>query len=162
MLLRVVLEWGINSMDRVKKSLLVIFCLLSIEANAKNDLNQFKVSPPFGKTSLGRCHMDSCSWGKVLNKKVIASSNKTMNVEATILGGQSSMNGNDKIKWNKTSHKVIAICSKQNPSMIIDDQVTQLNVRDFPAVEESDVNLYFSICHDYTNGAYDGAKKFKY
>ncbi|UUM26344.1 hypothetical protein NQU59_11595 [Acinetobacter colistiniresistens] len=130
-------------MVNFKQALLISCCLLSISANAKNELDQFKVSPPFGKTSIGRCHMDSCSWGKVLNKKVISSSSKTMNVEATILGGQSSMNGNDKIKWNKASHKVIAICSKSNPSMIIEDQVTQLNVRDFPAVEESDVNLYF-------------------
>ncbi|MNC56203.1 hypothetical protein D3C75_1057840 [compost metagenome] len=66
------------------------------------------------------------------------------------------------MKWNKTPHKVIAVCSKQNPSVIIDDQVTQLDVKDFPAVEESDVNVYFLICHDYINGAYDGAKKFKY
>ncbi|WP_353164137.1 hypothetical protein [Acinetobacter guillouiae] len=146
----------------MKKLLLIACCTLSIGAWAETVNNQFKITPPFGKTSLGRCHMDTCSWGKVLNKKIITSSKTSLNVEATILGGESPMSKSSKVKWNKTPHKVIAVCSKENPSVIIDDQVTQLDVKDFPAVEESDVNVYFLICHDYINGAYDGAKKFKY
>lgn len=147
---------------KMRRILILSCCILSFASHADTASNLFKITPPFGKTAIGRCHMDSCSWGKVLNKKIIASSKQSLNVESTILGGQSSMNGSDKVKWNKSPHKLITICSKQNPSIIIDDQITQLNVKDFPAVEESDVNMYFLICHDYTNGSYDGAKKFKY
>ena len=140
----------------------ILLIAFSVIGHTKPSANGFKVTPPFGKTALGRCHMDYCSWGKVKNKKIIASSNTSINVEATILGGESPMSATDKVKWNSTTHKLIAICSKQNPSIIIDDQITQLDVKDYSAIEESDVNMYFLICHDYANGAYDGAKKFKY
>ena len=136
--------------------------------------NQFHTSQPSGKEAFSRCYMDVCTYGKALNKRVISSSDQidildpserpelSINMEATILWGDAENKRNSKIEWVNKPTTVIAICSKQNPSIIMNDYITQLDVHDYPGVETNNVMLYFLICHDYDKGPYNGATRFNY
>lgn len=106
--------------------------------------------------------MDECTWLKVKNKKVIQQAKTITKVKATVISGSYPMEGDEPITWYKTPFNVVAECSKTRPSLIGQGETIRLNVKDFAGVEESNVNLYFLICHDYANGPYDGAKRFKY
>lgn len=138
----------------------LVIAMLSVATHA----NQFKTSPPFGAVAGMRCMYqdDECIWAKVENKKVMQQTKSMTKIKATLRGGGSSATGNDPVSWGKVTYTVIAECSKTKPSLIANGQIDRLNVKNFPDVESADVNLYFLICHDYDNGVYDGAKRFKY
>lgn len=136
----------------------LVVAMLSVATHA----NQFKISPPFGKVAIGRCYMDECTWMKIKNKKIIQQTKFMTKVKATLISGDSSVSGKDPVSWDNKPFNVVAECSKARPRIFSHGLEYEVNPRDFSGVEESSVNLYFLICHDYTNGVYDGAKRFKY
>lgn len=57
--------------------------------------------------TLGRCHMDSCSWSKTLGKEEITSDDRGKLIKLKLLGGESPNDDKKpKIKWNKDPHEV--------------------------------------------------------
>jgi len=125
-----------------------------------------------GDPTLGRCHMDSCSWSKTMSKEEIASDERGRLIMLKLLGGSSQNDDNQKkpkIKWNKSPHNVYIFCSKKLPTVMMESEgELQVDVLDFwqgiPAVHESSANLYRETCHSGSGNISDEdlAKKFMY
>ncbi len=129
------------------------------EASEFNILTNIKKIPP----SLGRCHMDSCSWSKPISVHAVQKSSEQAVLEVNLLGGESA-NENGKIKWSKKPHKITIVCSSQHPSVSINDQTDELalNPDGVAGVFTSGANLYFQYCHSYTGDDAEASKKFGY
>lgn len=120
--------------------------------------------------TLGRCHMDSCSWSKTLSKEEITSDDRGKLIKLKLLGGESpNDNKKPKIKWNKEPHEVYIFCSTRLPAvMMASGGKLQVDVLDFwggiPGVYESGANLYRETCHSGSADISDEefARKFKY
>lgn len=119
----------------------------------------------------GRCNMGYCSWSKSINTRILSKTNKSVLLEATMLGGSSDFDpeennsGDQKIEWNKKPHKLIINCSHSNPFISINSQITKFDFSSedaTPAVLEGDANVYFKYCHSFTNYYADGLKEFGY
>ena len=151
----------------------ILFNINSVFAGSNtgfNLLTNIKKVPP----SIGRCHMDGCSWSKPVSVRVVQKSEEQAILEVALLGGESThKDGNYpdnykgvNIDWDKEPHKVVITCSYKHPSVAIDDQidVLPLNPDGVSGFLESSANLYFEYCHSYnTNGDNsDGSKRFGY
>lgn len=120
--------------------------------------------------TLGRCHMDSCSWSKTLGKEEITSDDRGKLIKLKLLGGESPNDDKKpKIKWNKDPHEVYIFCSTRLPAVIMaSGGKLQVDVLDFwggiPGVYESDASLYRETCHSGSANMSDEelARKFKY
>ncbi len=120
--------------------------------------------------TLGRCHMDSCSWSKTLSKEEITSDDRGKLIKLKLLGGESPNDDKKpKIKWNKDPHEVYIFCSTRLPAVIMaSGEKLQVDVLDFwggiPGVYESDASLYRETCHSGSANMSDEelARKFKY
>jgi len=126
--------------------------------------------------TLGRCHMDSCSWSKTIKKETIKSSKQDKLIRLVLLGGESNNEpsnneelNNPKITWSKDTHEVFVFCSTKLPSVILkDDTNYQVDIFDFstgvPGVLESGANLYKETCYPNTHNLSDSdlVKKYNY
>jgi hypothetical protein len=125
-----------------------------------------------GAPTLGRCHMDSCSWSKTLSKKEIASDERGKLILLQLLGGSSPNDDNQnkpKITWNKSSHEVYIFCSTRLPAVMMESGgELQVDVLDFwegiPDIYESSANLYRETCHPGSESISDEdlAKRYRY
>lgn len=122
--------------------------------------------------SLGRCHMNSCSWSKTLNKNAIADNRCGRLIQLELLGGESENEADldlSTIQWNTATHIVYLFCSKYLPSVIMEtDSQYQVDVLDFwngvPGFLESSASLYREHCHPGSENLSeeDLAKKYQY
>lgn len=125
------------------------------------------------KLSFGRCHMDECSWAKILSQKEIAADMRGRLIELKLRGGSSPNDDSDlnnpKITWNKYTHKVYIFCSVYLPvSMMKSEGKYQVDILDFwqgtPGILESSASLYREACHPSSMGLNEQtlAKRFGY
>lgn len=122
--------------------------------------------------SLGRCHMDECSWSKSVTTRVIQQTANETSLKITLLGGTSgnpddsgSKSKMPKINWDKTPHELTLRCSYQSPTISMGSQsdVLPLNASGVSGVLESAANLYFEYCHSDTKSGIDEAiRKYGY
>lgn len=106
---------------------------------------------------IGSCHMGSCSWGTLLNFSSPVETREGLLFGVEVLGGESShadvseypdaYSPSLDIEWNRKSHNVNVLCSLNEPSVIIGNQITTLDFNSVDHVEEPDANLYVSVCH---------------
>jgi hypothetical protein len=141
-------------------------------SNKKSNI-EFKLLTDVEKTppSIGRCHMNACSWGQPHSVRVVQKSQEQAILEVELLGGESThedvenypstYEGVD-IKWNKEPHKVIITCSYKHPTVSMDGQVDELplNSKGVPDISISATNLYFQFCHSYDGN--NAIEKFGY
>ena len=133
--------------------------------------SNFQIAAPSNKIGEGRCYMDYCGYSKIVSTKIVQKNANAIKVKVSLLGGESHhKNGNypkagkppKNIKWNKKPHQITAICSHENPALVMGNDVDDLDFSSIPGVMESSANLYFQICHNYYDGYYLGAVKFGY
>lgn len=111
----------------------------------------------FNTPQIGSCHMGSCSWGILLNVSSPVETREGLLFGVEVLGGESShadvseypdaYSPSLDIEWNRKSHKVNVLCSLDAPSVIVGNQITTLDFDIVARAEESDANLYVSVCH---------------
>jgi hypothetical protein len=139
--------------------------LLSQASAAKSRFNIFNKP---NVVSLGRCHMDECTWSKSMTTRVIQLTASETLLKVTLLGATSDNPDSDskkppKLVWNKAPHDLVIRCSYQRPTITMDNESDRLplNANGVPGYLESSASLYFKYCHsDLTSS--DPIRKYGY
>lgn len=106
--------------------------------------------------NLGRCHMEECSWNRVLESTVLSQERNAVLIEQTLLGGTSPFEEGDtdeaRITWNAAPHKIWVMCSPFFPAVAIktgnEYQVDVLDIRTISGVQQSAANIYSQACEE--------------
>lgn len=97
---------------------------------------------------LGDCHMETCSWSRVLVRTINGEEHKLR-----LLGGTTANGDEDPthIKWNDEPHEATVTCSLVHPSVKVGDQVDELPLNasgsTVPGVLNSAYAVYAAECH---------------
>lgn len=153
---------------KFKVLFLIIFSLTFNQSTFAKE--NFNIVPSSNKIGEGQCHMDYCSWAKIIKNTIVHKDSEKTRVKSLLLGGQSYHRDHypqsgtipKNIKWNKKPHYITVECSYINPKVMIDGQVDELDFQMVPAILESTANLYFQVCHNHYDGYSSGIEKFKY
>lgn len=132
--------------------------------------SRFNIFDKPNVVSLGRCHMDECSWSKSITTRVIQQTTNETILKVTVIGGTSD-NPDDsgsntkpsKIRWDNKPYDLTLRCSYQRPTIGMGSQsdVLPLNSNGVPGALESGENLYFKYCHSDMTSA-DPIRKYGY
>ncbi len=137
----------------------------SVQANSR-----FNIFNKPNVVSLGRCHMEECSWSKSITTRVVQQTANETVLKVTVLGGTSA-NPDDsgsnakqpKIHWANKPYERTLHCSYQRPTIGMGSKsdVLPLNANVVPGNLESGANLYFKYCHSDMTST-DPIRKYGY
>lgn len=117
---------------------------------------------PMGEPLLGNCHMDTCSYSRLVRRETLRESPAGRLLKVTLLGGtqgDASDAGPDDdapIVWNRAPHDIFVFCSTRLPAVMMrvaGRRNLQTDLLDFVSpdaitdVLTSSANLYMDICH---------------
>jgi hypothetical protein len=112
---------------------------------------------------MGNCNGGNCSWSVTINKTVLEKQKTGVLYRIELIGGTSEhkdgeypdrYSKNVNVEWNKESHKVEVYCSTKLPLLVMDDQVTLLDLHNVPGVFVADANLWFGVCYEADAGVW--------
>ena len=119
-------------------------------------------NPATGEPLLGNCHMDSCSYSRLVRRETVRESPAGRLLRITLLGGTQGEAGDDgpdedaPIIWDRDPHDVFIFCSTRLPAVMMrvaGQRTLQTDLLDLGGRNAiSDVligsaNLYMDVCH---------------
>lgn len=109
------------------------------------------------------CYHDPCSVSKSISTEIITNEENQVVLKAEVIGGSKPWDSDD-IEWNESPHEVLIVCSKTNPSLIIDGQteVLPLNEDGISGYLISSAEMYFNYCHSTKLPVDEAISKFSY
>ena len=117
---------------------------------------------PMGEPLLGNCHMDICSYSRLVRRETLRESPAGRLLKVTLLGGTQGEAGDSgpddeaPIVWNRAPHDIFVFCSTRLPAVMMRvarRRALQTDLLDFVSPDAitdvliSSANLYMDICH---------------
>jgi hypothetical protein len=117
---------------------------------------------PMGEPLLGNCHMDTCSYSRLVRRETLRESPAGRLLKVTLLGGtqgDASDAGPDDdapILWDREPHDIFVFCSTRLPAVMMrvaGRRTLQTDLLDLGGREAisdllvSSANLYMEVCH---------------
>jgi hypothetical protein len=119
-------------------------------------------SAAMGEPMLGNCHMDTCSYSRLVRRETLRESPAGRLLKVTLLGGtqgdasDAGPDGDAPIVWDREPHDIFVFCSTRLPAVMMrvaGRRTLQTDLLDLGGREAisdllvSSANLYMEVCH---------------